>query len=351
MIDTTVIPIVMSADENYANYMAVTIVSIMENSSNQFIYHFFILDCNITEESKGKLVRQINKYKNAKLNFLDITKYLITYQNILPVRLHFTIACYMRLFVCNILKKFDKILYIDVDTVIQNDIKILYDHFLGHHILAACADITIETEIESNQAMADYCYKKLGLSPEHIYFNSGVLLINAKKWRDEDYTRQCIEKLLELEKTLYPDQCILNAVCKKDILFFSPKWNYQWHFNNINKTVIVKNNIKLAKLLEEYYLAGNNPYLIHYTSEIKPWDNLQKPLTEYWWQYAKKTFFYEELFSSYILNNHKNCHLKTNKTEKKIYFLGVRIIKIKENNDIKKYYIFNIPIFYIKKKL
>lgn len=349
MINTTIIPIVMSADENYANYMAVTIVSIMEHSSTQYIYHFFILDCNIMEDSKRKLVRQIKKYENAKIDFLDITKYLTNYQNILSVRLHFSIACYMRLFVCNILKDFNKILYIDVDTVIQNDIKNLYDHFLGHHILAACADITVEAEIASTQTMADYCYNKLDLSPDNVYFNSGVLLINAKKWRDDDYTTKCIEKLLKLKKTLYPDQCILNAVCKKDILFFSPKWNYQWHFDNTNKTAAAKNNPKLTKLLEEYYLASNDLYLIHYTSEIKPWNNLQKPLAEFWWQYAKKTYFYEQLFSEYILNNHKNSLPKTKKTEKKIYFLGIRIIKIKENDNIKKYYIFNIPIFNIKK--
>ena len=70
------IPIVFSCDNNYAPYLAVTIQSIIENSSSNNNYDIFILDENFNNTTKNKIFYQIKNKNNFNITFIPIKQYL-----------------------------------------------------------------------------------------------------------------------------------------------------------------------------------------------------------------------------------------------------------------------------------
>ena len=91
---------------------------------------------------------------------------------------------------------------------------------------------------------------------------------------------------------MFVDQCILNAVCKNSYVELEPSWNVEWHLSF--QTSDLKENLKTEDYLR-YSKSFNKPFIIHYTSRIKPWNTPNLPLADRFWYYARQTIFYEEI--------------------------------------------------------
>ena len=69
------------------------------------------------------------------------------------------------------------------------------------------------------------------------------------------------------------------------------KWNVLWqlpyYIHDLEKQLRVD-------MYKEYFSARENPYIVHYAGSIKPWINIDVPMAEIWWKYARLTPFYEE---------------------------------------------------------
>ena len=64
------IPIFLSSDNNYAPFVATTMVSILANT-NSFI-EFYVLDGGITSENVEKIQSLKNNFKNFSIEFIKI---------------------------------------------------------------------------------------------------------------------------------------------------------------------------------------------------------------------------------------------------------------------------------------
>ena len=98
-----------------------------------------------------------------------------------------------------------RILYLDPDILVINPLRPLWETDLRGNLFAAAAH-TGKTELANN-------INQLRLGTDHAYFNSGVLLMDLDRGRDEispedifTYTREHAKELL------LPDQDILNAM-------------------------------------------------------------------------------------------------------------------------------------------
>lgn len=121
---------------------------------------------------------------------------------------HIDQSALYRLFLPEILN-IDKVLYIDIDTVVLTDIKELWD--MPCRYILACKD-----------PLSDYHSKKLGINKPH-YINSGVLLMNLKAIREDiTYKQRTIEASKNPKLSLL-DQDIFNEACDIDLL--PPEWN------------------------------------------------------------------------------------------------------------------------------
>ena len=95
-----VIPIFFAVDDEYIPFLAVTLQSIVEHSTEENYYVIKILCTNISEENKEK----INKYTkdNISIEFVDLNYYIEKIKNKLYTRDYFSMTTYFRLFISNL---------------------------------------------------------------------------------------------------------------------------------------------------------------------------------------------------------------------------------------------------------
>ena len=260
------IPIFLSSDNNYAPFVATTIASICDNTKS--FCEFYILDGGISEDNKIKINALKNLFKNLSIEYIRIDV-----ENIFKgIKLSntITLSAFNRLLAPQLVHNIRKAIYLDVDTIAVNDITQLFNENLENYILGAVPDW-----IDTSHWKAE-----LAISNDHIYFNSGVLLINCEKWRKSIQ----LQDILSISE-LYPqqtdnDQGILNKYFESNYKLLDKKYNVIFKYNE----VVIR----------------------HFAGLIKPWqaDFYLHPLTrkprkiancDLFWKYARMTPFYEEL--------------------------------------------------------
>jgi len=283
------ISIVVASDNHYAILIAALLKSIDVNHKTSEHIDFHIIDDGIAPKFKSMLETMVDPFRISIKWFKSDT--IIPPDIIIPVDgSAFPRTVYMRIFSPYVIdQNADKLIYLDVDTIVQHDISKLWNISLGDYTLGAVEDIgkTVDCEWAGIPN-----YKELGLEPKTKYFNSGMLMINVKKWRAEDISKQVILTLIKFKENLsLPDQYGLNVVLAKKWLELDPKWN--WYA--INKT--------------------ENPFLIHFLS-IKPIFksyNSQEVYKEEFFKYLSITPW--KNFKQ-ISGNQRNIRKITNKIKK-----------------------------------
>ena len=171
-----IIPIVFAVDDNYSPFLAVNIRSIIDNGDKNNFYKFYILIRSISEDNK-KILSLFNS-ENCEVEFVDVNDKLKLIAHKLALRDYYTLTIYYRLFIPSIFHQYDKVLYLDCDMVAKGDIAKLYNIDLGDNIVGACR----EEVMTMVQAFGRYSEDCLGVDRKD-YFNSGLLLINCKKYK------------------------------------------------------------------------------------------------------------------------------------------------------------------------
>ncbi|RCL00218.1 MAG: Glycosyl transferase family 2 protein [Candidatus Tokpelaia sp. JSC189] len=383
------IPIIFACDYNYIKYLSITLQSIIENASQNNIYHIIILDCGIDQNSISIIEKQISRYANFKLLIISIKAFLQENKRSFKERHHFTASIYGRLIIPEICNNFDKAIYVDTDMIFNRDIAELSLIDLKDNYIAAVIDSKIEIERRIDPWWANYFKKKLSLEIKNSYINSGLLVFNLEKWRKLSIHNQCIELLANSKEFILPDQDVINIICKNRIHYLDQSWNCMQHTINIlnDKATIraLNESVFLENLITEYNIAYDDPKtVLHYTSNKKPWNTPIMENAEKWWLYCKKTEFYEQILLQNIseqiqthlinLNNNSNqferqkmetsnytkmiknycllgisiLKIKITVESKKYYLFGIRIAKIVKNLHRKKYYIFGLRVFTLK---
>lgn len=286
------VPVVFSSDDGYALYLGVCIKSLIVNSSPNYNYDIFILDGGISEYSKQRILDM--QQKNVSIRFIEMKSFIQRYNlNIFKVHLQFTVATYYRFFLPEIFAAFDKVCYVDCDTIILKDIAELFQIDIGDCYLGCTHDMSILQNCFNNDKECDYYHNVLEMKDFKNYFQAGCLLCNLKKMREDDLTRQLIARLLKVKEPRYVDQCILNSVCEGKVHYIPQNWNYTWHIELSPKEADYCFPQSYLSQLEK---AQKKTYIIHFTAVgCKPWLNPTLNRSHLFWHYARMTPFYEEI--------------------------------------------------------
>lgn len=324
------IPVVFSLDNAYVPYFATTLLSLLDNISDKYNYDLLVLNNQINEENKSCLQSMVRNYSNVKLRFIDITPYLAEIdKKKLYIEIHVSIATYFRFFIAEIFKNYSKVLYLDTDIIILNDIARLYNEKLEDKWIAAVGDIRESIPVKlnlsvSNRNWKNYVTKTLGVKDPYKYFQAGVLIFNIKKFIENDLQNKLFSRLNEIKRPILSDQDILNSVCYDHVHFLPTEWNIEWQ---IPIEYPEYKKILPQQLFNLYQQGLKTPSIIHYASSRKPWNERTRSLANIWWQYARLTPFYEEiLFNQFSLNTMKNVNKVLNYSEKKIRYLRYKIL-------------------------
>jgi len=288
------IPVVFNCDNNYVKYLSVVIQSIIDNSSINNNYDIIILNNGITKENKEILCSMVANYDNFSIRFYNMDALAVKYNvNSWFTANHVNHAAYYRIFIPLIFKNFTKIIYLDSDIVLQTDVAYLYREDLSGCSVGAIKDTWVSIVDKDNEfcfnGFYNYAKRVLNITNINKYFNSGVLLIDVIKFLEKEYFQQFI-KIGEINNQYFHDQNILNSVLHNDLKLLDPLWNMQ----------INQNDGMLLNDISDY----KNAKILHFCSKFKPWNKSDKNLWDiYWWQYARKSPFYEMILKDLYNKN------------------------------------------------
>ncbi len=273
MLDATdAVKVVFAVDDRYIPFLAVAIESLVEHSSKDNYYLIKILHTDVSSENKKK----IEKYKadNISIEFVDLNYYLQKVKDKLYTRDYYTNTTYFRLFLPELYPQYNKVLYLDSDIVILDDIANLYNINMGDNLVAAAPDDIIQ----SNKVFQDYVEKVVGVSDYKHYFNAGVLLMNLDQLRKFNFQEKFVYLLSTIKFSVAQDQDYLNRLCKGRVKLLSVAWDRMPIPNDKIKDEDIK--------------------ILHFNFACKPWHFEDVLYKEFFWEYAKKTEFYNDIIAT-----------------------------------------------------
>lgn len=284
------IPIVLSSSDFFVPYMALTIESMLKNASQDYNYDIIILHTNITKKMKYLLNLAINNFKNATVRFWNISPYVenfkFRYQNV-----HFSIETFYRLLAPELFSEYEKIIYLDSDLIICDDISQLYNLDIKDNLLAATIDADFCGEYNGgNPIIKPYVDNVLQLKNPYQYFQAGVLILSIKNMR-ETLGKYELFQYANKKKFIYVDQDVLNCKCQGKVFYLDMEWNVLIDCANIRIREFISK--APAEIYKRYLQARNQPKIIHFAGFEKPWNNAGCDFSEYFWLYARKSVFYE----------------------------------------------------------
>jgi len=348
------IPTIFSVDNNYVAYLATTIQSIIENASADKSYLIIILDCGIDCNFIPKLEKQIKDFPHFQMRIISVRHFIKRHETHFVGKGHFTAAIYGRFFIPEICSHFKRAIYADVDMVFNRDIAELAEIDLSNHYIAAVIDSKMECERRvDNQWWKNYLEQKLMLNEGNAYVNSGLIVFNIDLWKKLDLSERCIEKLQESKQYIFPDQDVINAVCKDKIYYLGQKWNCICHAkseidNELISDAINKSNF-LEQLVDEYHAAYyGDDTVFHYTSAVKPWSHPKIENGDKWWNYCRRTIYYEDiLLAGASRSQIGSPEVALPSPVEKFSLFGIPIMQKKINQYCKRFWVFGIRWFKI----
>ena len=245
---------VLAGDYGYIRYIEATLKSICYHHDNCKVY---ILNQDIPQEWFIS-VREKMSQKQSELVDVKLTSGLVSETwKLPPFGAHMNHMSFARYFIPQFVEE-DKVLYLDSDTIVTRTLNELFEIELGDKLLAAAKVV-------------------YGLEDR---FNSGVLLVNNKLWKEENIQATLIEITdRDHETLLESDQTVFNRVAGERYIVLDDTYNFQVGYDRI------------AEERQQYFILEMStdplPAIIHYLSGDKPW-NLRSysRLREVWWRYS-----------------------------------------------------------------
>lgn len=263
-----IINIAYGIDDNYARCMATSIASFCMNNNNKN-FCFYIIATNLSNETKKNL-NVLAKNLNIDVVIYEIDN---KFFKDMPTVHVVSLAAYFRILLPIIVYNVDVLFYIDADIICLKDASEFFDIKLKENIIAAIPD---------NEKMNRKRNDSLKLK-NHVYFNSGVLIIDVKKWNKNKISNRIVTVINKYKDVIkYEDQDALNMVLSKKVRYISKK------FNCINlKDIDVREIV-----------------LLHFANHPKPWNR-------FWSLNVINNEFTKNLYSKYEeITPWKNCPLE-----------------------------------------
>ena len=263
-----IIPIFFATDDNYAPFLVVCLKSLLANCSKEYDYKFYVLTTNLAQKYQDDLKSVVGD--SATIEFVSLKNELDKLQGMFHLRDYYSKETYYRFFIPDLFPQYEKVLYLDCDTIILGDIAELYNTDISDYYVAAAPEEVMATI----KVFGDYVEKALGV-PVNEYFNAGILLINTKKFRKNQIAEKFVDLLKHFTFRVTQDEDYLNVLCKGHSKILDLGWN------------------KTAYKNPDF--DDKNLKIIHYKINWKPWHYENTLYEEYFWDFAKQTQYYDML--------------------------------------------------------
>lgn len=255
------ITVVVVCDNHYMILLAALLKSIeLNHYTNEYIDVYVVQD-KVSKRNQKKLELSVNPAKIG-IKWVKIKDTIPEGISFPLVKNSYPLNTYVRLFIPHFIpKEIEKVLFLDVDMIMLEDISKLWNINIGDKIIGAALDLgalTIGVGVKN--------YKELNMNPNEKYFNAGLQLINTQKWREENITEKTINAINEgREFALLGDQYGLNVSLYKKWFELDPLWNQFCCYND------------------------PIPYLIHYFGRKPIYTTYENHFQEVFYSYLNQT--------------------------------------------------------------
>lgn len=284
------IHIAFCSDGNNVPFLGVALKSVVDNSAEEISYIVYVIHDGMTCQEFCYLRLLARCRRNFELKFIDINKVegSAKFKNLFASG-HITLATYWRLLLPEILSDVNKLIYLDTDVVVVDDVAKLYSEDVSGYFCAGCIDIGVAKELPVSQdARKILC--SLGYMDFSNYINAGVLLINLEYAREKNLFSEMLS-LAENNNFPLHDQDVINYTLMNEggAKIVDQRWSFAIHKDfEVWYPEPIVNAIK-------HKISIMDLAIIHYIGTEKPWKCSNRMLRELWVLYASKTPFFAEV--------------------------------------------------------
>lgn len=294
------VAIAANSSNEYVPYLSVYLESIKANASKDTNYDVIILEQSITDENKKILKETFETEENLSLRFFN-PSVLFKNSNLHVSHYYLCKESYFRLSTPIIFAKYKRIIFTDVDLIFNADPKKLYELDMQDSLVLSVLEPVWSDWINRNAKVSgvdiiNYSKNILRLENIHRYFNTGVMLMDIEKLKQNGCGEQFLSKLTNGVNYLYQDQDILNEVLGMNLGVLPWEWNYEV----LDHRVKLNANEDIRK-----YSSEEKKSIIHWIGSNKPWVKPDKSLAYIWWQHARRTPYYEIILQRTLDQNKK----------------------------------------------
>jgi len=276
------ITIVAATDEKYAMLLNVMAASVLKVAGAEDSYSFkLLIDRNLTTSTLNKL-SELKKLHDCSFDFIPIDQNLFsdvpTLQRLSPMtnaRLHIT----------SLLPETDRVIYLDCDLILRQNIKALWDFELASFPIAASMDYGSTRE--------ELAVRGFRLED---YFNAGVLLLDLNALRNMNFEQE-VQAVITKNPQFIHDQDILNGVFRARWQRLSLCWNVQ---SEMHRAWL---NQYSPELRRQFRAAERHPAIVHFSGTKPTSCRFRGRFKREFWQVLRLTAYRDYVMTDCSLYN------------------------------------------------
>lgn len=246
--------LVCTFDDAYVPHFATAAASLAASRGSEHLHIILIAGPTLTAPALTAVTHYLTELGISS----EVVTLSIESVEKLPKNPIFSPLVWYRLLLPELLPHYDRVLTLDADTLVLQSLLPLFQCDIGNNLLGAVA---------SPQQDRAHC-RRIGTDPATGYFNAGILLMNLRAMREEDFTRRALQLGHEKSPTFtFAEQDVFNYLAQASWVKLHPKWNalsYLWllpEYADDSYTTL------------EYATARWSPAVVHFEGghTVKPW--------------------------------------------------------------------------------
>ncbi len=267
------IPVCFICDEKYVMPTAVAITSAIMNKNGDTMYEIYVVANNLSNESINILKSMETESARIIIINANIDE---KFERFKIANFHVTTSALIKFELPKLLPyNLEKVLYMDGDVIVQKDLALILNEDIE--------DVYAGVVSDGPTVSAENFRKRHNLK-HSPYFNSGVLLLNLKKMREEHISELLLDYKFRtyLTERRFMDQDTFNAVLKNKVKYLSFFYNMQHHVWFFNKKLVAEHyGMRMVSSKNEWIREA---FIIHFTYR-KPWNYFGFSSADIWLHY------------------------------------------------------------------
>ena len=271
-------------DNTYVFPTLVAMTSLTENAAKLTFYDIYVMiGTGFTEENKKIILSvQENHPEHCQIHFIDMANKFSSYESNKKI----TTPTYYRLELPNLLKNVNRIIWMDGDTAVFEDLTELITIDMKNNYIMGFLD-SLPNAIE-----------RFGIKDATVLC-AGVLLFDLDALRKNHMQERFYDFMKKNKGKLNQhDQTVINVVCQNNIGPLPPKYGI-WCFEA--EIYALKHNERQRPWLKydknEFLNAYYHPAILHYVWPKPFWKRQRPVFNKEWWEYAKISGYYNDVYN------------------------------------------------------